>query len=464
MTTPIAPADPIVPIAELAARARFEDLPADAIATAKTFILDTLGVGVAGAATGPRVRELTAAAHGWGAGNDATTWVHGAKLPSVAAAVVNAYCIHALEYDCVHEPAVVHPMATLLSALIAHCEKRGNGGQPVNGRDFMLATALGVETASIIGAASKSVMRFFRPATAGGFGVVSAVGAIERLDVPQLLNAYGILYGQTAGTMQAHVEGSMVLGLQVGFNARAGLVAVDLARAGLTGPVNVLDGMYGYYKLIEPQSDIAGWWPRLGREWQIRRLSHKPFPSGRLTHAAIDAVQRARRERTFGADDIARIDGWAPPLAHRLCGRPDIPEPEPNYAKLCIAFVMATEILRGEVAQASFARDCLVEPAVHAVAARINVHLDDNPDVNALWPQRFRIELKDGWVWDHVIEHAIGHPDNPLSREAHLAKFRRCWRLAFGEAGMSRAEQVIAMVDRLEDVDDIRALIAPLIA
>ena len=460
MTNPI---DPIVPIAELVAGARYADLPAPAIAAAKTFVLDTLGVGVAGAASGPRVRELIEAARGWGAGDDATAWLYGAKLPAATAAVVNGYCIHALEYDCVHEPAVVHPMATMLSGLIAHCEKRGNAGRPVSGREFILATALGVETASIIGAASKSPMRFFRPATAGGFGVVSAIGHIENLDVPTLLNAYGILYGQTSGTMQAHVEGSMVLGLQVGFNARAGVVAADLAMAGLTGPQNVLDGPYGFYKLIEPQSDIATWWPQLGKTWQISRLAHKPFPSGRLTHAAIDAVQRARKEHPFTADDVIAIEGWVPPLAHRLCGRPDIPNPAPNYAKLCIAFVMATEIVRREVAQESFAPECLIEPSVHAIAARIKVNLDENSDLNALWPQRFRIKLKDGWVWDKTIEAAIGHPDNPLSRDAHLAKFRRCWKLAFGDAGRSRVEELIAMVDALDSLSDVRSMVAKLV-
>ncbi len=455
--------DPIVPIAQLVVKTRYEDLPTTAIAAAKTFILDTLGVGVAGAASGPSVRELIETARGWGTGNDATVWLHGAKLPAATAAVVNGYCIHALEYDCVHEPAVVHPMATLLSALFAHCEKRGNAGRPVSGREFILAVTLGVETSSIIGAASKSAMRFFRPATVGGFGAVSAIGAIEKLDVATLLNAFGILYGQTSGTMQAHIEGSMVLGLQVGFNARAGLIATDLARAGLTGPKNVLDGPYGFYKLFESESDITTWWPKLGRGWQISRLAHKPFPSGRLTHAAIDAVQRARKERPFTAEEVAAIEGWIPPLAHRLCGRPDIPNPAPNYAKLCIAFVMATEILRREVAQESFAPDCLIDPNVHALAARIQVNLDDNPDVNALWPQRFRIQLKDGWVWDKSIEAAIGHPDNPLSRDAHLAKFRGCWKLAFGDAGRARGEEVITMADELDTLDDVRGLVGKLV-
>jgi len=449
--------NPVLPLATLVERTGFRNLPARAIVAAKTFILDTLGVGAGGAAA-PRVAELVATAASWGAGEEATVWVDGRRLPAGAAAVVNAYQIHALEWDCVHEPAVVHPMATLFSAIVAAAERRGARGQPVTGEELILATVLGVEVACTIGAASRSPMRFFRPATAGGFGVVAGAGKLAGLDDRALVDAFGILYGQTSGTLQAHLEGSMVLGLQVGFNARAGLNAVDLAAAGLTGPHDVLTGPYGFYKLFEPESDIDAWWSQLGATWQISRLSHKPFPSGRLTHAAIDAVQRARKERDFAADEIESIHGRVTPLTFRLVGRPDIPAPAPNYARLCIPFVMATACLRGEVGPEAFAGATLTDPATHALAARIRVEQDDNPDANALWPQRFTIRLKDGWTWDKVVDKAIGHPDNPLSRDAQLAKFRRAWALA--PRPLADADAVIAAVEALESLADVRDLTA----
>ena len=106
--------NPVLPLATLVERTHFRNLPARAIVGAKTFILDTIGVGAGGAAA-PRVAELVETAASWGAGEEATVWVDGRRLPAGAAAVVNAYQIHALEWDCVHEPAVVHPMATLFS-------------------------------------------------------------------------------------------------------------------------------------------------------------------------------------------------------------------------------------------------------------------------------------------------------------------------------------------------------------
>jgi len=84
------------------------------------------------------------------------------------------------------------------------------------------------------------------------------------------------------------------------------------------------------------------------------------------------------------------------------------------------------------------------------------VSLDSNPDVNALWPQHFVIELRDGRRWERRIETPIGHPDNPLSRERHLAKFRKCW--AIGGMAPEVGEALIGQVDSLEQCPDVANL------
>ncbi len=145
------------------ARARFEDLPAEAIAKANTFLLDTIGVGLAGTSDENAARVLAAATK-WGAGAEATVWGSATRLPAPSAAFANAYRIHCLEYDCIHEDAVVHPMATLLPALFAWSERSSQRGRPVDGRRFINAMAVGVDVAGLLGAATKTGMRFFRPA------------------------------------------------------------------------------------------------------------------------------------------------------------------------------------------------------------------------------------------------------------------------------------------------------------
>ena len=100
-------------------------MPEAARSAAKMFIADTLGVGIAGAAA-PWRREVldTAAASGGGA-RKRRCGAAGERLPLGQAAMVNAYQMHALEFDCVHEGAVVHPMAAMLPYLARLGRARG---------------------------------------------------------------------------------------------------------------------------------------------------------------------------------------------------------------------------------------------------------------------------------------------------------------------------------------------------
>jgi aconitate decarboxylase len=448
--------------AEHAAHTRFETLPPIAVAKARTFLLDTLGVGLAGRA-GANLDAVSRLAAAWGAGDEATSWRDGARLTAGSAAIVNAYLIHCLEFDCVHEGAVVHPMATLLSALFAWTERETSQGRPVDGRRFLAAMAVGVDVAALIGVATDSPVRFFRPATAGGFGAVAAISNLAGFDAATTRSALGHMYGQTSGTLQPHLEGSPLLGLQIGFNARGAICATDLAAAGMPGPREALSGRYGYFALMEggscnPQR-IA---ERLGREWQIARLAHKPFPSGRLTHGVVHGLRDLMAAHRLTADDIAEVTVTAPPLVVRLVGRPLVAAPAANYAKLCLAFVAGVYLAKGRCDVPDFVGAALTDPDVHRHAAKVRVIQDDNPDENALSPQRVTIRLSDGTERTISLPVVYGHPDAALTDAENEEKFFRCC----GHAGIPSAQaaavrDLVGRVEALPDVTEILRSLAP---
>lgn len=449
--------DEVNPVETLAAhvvRTKFEDLPQEAVNAAKTFILDSIGVGVAGS-DGPWARELIETVKKWGSGDESRVFVHGARLPASSAAIVNAYQIHCLEYDCVNEDAVIHPMATILGAVSAEADRAGG----YSGKDLILAVALGVDASCVLGISSRAPMRFFRPSTAGAFGATAAVAKLRGLDEPTLINAFGAIYGQISGTLAPHREGSPVLGMQIGFCARGAIAACDLAQAGLIGPHEVITGMYGYLPMYEGEFDHVAAFASLGKTWQITRVSHKPFPSGRLTHGVVDGIQQLREREGIKPEDVERMVALVPPLAHRLTGRPDIPDPEPNYAKLCIPFVAATALLEGTVDVRHFKGDWLRNPKVHEIAAHVEPVEDDNPNTNAVAPQKLEVYLKDGRKLEVDMPQIFGHPENPLSHEQNVAKFKRSWASAAKPLSDASADRMIDAVTNLESVDDIRSLI-----
>jgi 2-methylcitrate dehydratase PrpD len=436
------------------AAARFEDLPADAVAQAKVFILDTFGVGIAGA-TAAGAAELMAAAAQWGAGAQATAWGRKGRFPAGIAAMLNGFQVHCQEYDCLCEPAVLHPMAAVFSAAMAFAERRGG----VSGRELMIATAVGVDVASYLGIASNQALRFFRPATAGGFGAAAACAKLAGLSETQIAHAFGLQLAQMSGTMQAHVEASPALPLQVGMNARAGLQSCDLAAAGLAAPRGSLDGPFGYLALVEGIYDLAPIHAGLGTRWLIGELSHKPFPAGRATHGAVEAILTLRAGHGFGPEDIEQITVSGPPVLKRLTGRPDIPAPSPAYARLCMGYVAAKVLLNGRIGVEHYRGAAeLNDPATHALAARVRTIEDGSTNQSALSPQSVQIRLKSGTTLNWACETMLASPSRRLTRAQHLAKFRRCWDFAEGVLPDVARERLIELVDGLETLADASVL------
>ncbi|MBT4485973.1 MAG: MmgE/PrpD family protein [Rhodospirillaceae bacterium] len=432
----------------------FPDVPEGAIRAAKTFILDSFGVGLSGGG-GPWVDEMIQLTSQWGKGDDARVWGHGQPLPAPAAALCNAYQIHNAEFDCVHEGAVVHSMTVLLGGAMAVAERDGG----VTGKDLMLAAILGVDVACHIAVAVTTGLKFFRPGTAGALAAVTAIGKLKGFDSETLRHAYSIAYGQMCGTMQAHTEGSALLGMQVGFNARNAVVACDMAAAGLQGPRNILEGPFGFFRLFEDDYDRDVLLRDLGRTWRITELSHKPYPSGRATHGIVDGCLRLQRQEGFTAAEIERIEAAVPPLIHHLVGRPVEDTMTTNYARLCAQYVTSHALHRNGIGVDAYDPSALTDPETMDLARRIRIEIDDNPDPNALVPVAITVILKSGAHHAIAIQDVYGSPANPMTHAAHLDKFRGNCAAAPRPMDAASVEALIETVEELETLDDVSRLV-----
>jgi aconitate decarboxylase len=437
--------------AEHVSRTRFEDLPAAAVRAARIFILDTIGVGLAGS-NGPRVAGLIESAAAMMGDGPARCWGHRRALSAPGAAMINGYQIHNSEFDCVHEAAVIHPVTVCLAAVMAHADQ--NGG--VSGSDLLTAVVLGVDTACHLGVATTTGLRFFRPATAGIFAAAAGLGSVLGFDAERQTALFGHVYGQLCGTMQPHTEGSMLLGLQIGFNARNAVIAADLARRGIPSIENVLQGPFGYFGMIEAAGDLSRVLGEIGKVWRITEVAHKPFPSGRATHGMLDGFMQLKAEHGFTAAEVESAEAAVPPLTHHLVGRPVTDDMAANYARLCGAYVCACALLQGELGIDDFSDERRRDPARLGLSRRIKVVVDGNPNPNALTPITVRIRLKDGRALSRTIDTVYGNPARPMSREAHVHKFRRNFASALNPLPVENVDRLIEVLDRLEELQDVR--------
>jgi 2-methylcitrate dehydratase PrpD len=448
-----APPSAVASLVAHVTQASARPLSAAAVSAVKTFTLDSLAVALAGTRV-PLAPVLRSVTREWGVGDAARAWGTAERVPVGTAAFLNGWLIHNQEFDCVHERAVVHPMAVVLATLLAHADARG----AVSGKRLMQALSVAVDVAVTIGCASQGRVRFFRPAVCGAFGAVAGLAALDRLDAHTLTHALGLLYSQLSGTMQAHVEGSPVLPMQIGFNARAALTALSLARAGIPGPVDFLEGRFGYFRLMEEPADFTPF-ATIGDLERITELSHKPFPSGRATHGGVDGLLTLQRQHGFVAADLRAMRVFAPPLVRQLVDRPATVGMVASYARLCLPYVAATALLTGDVGVQDFDADALADPARLALAARISVLPDSNVEVNALAPQRIEVDLVDGRTLALDLAAVLGHPARALTRAQQLAKVEACCRASAGGFARSRVAALLDAIGALDGMPDVRVLL-----
>lgn len=430
---------------------RWDDIPESARSKAKIFLHDTLCVGIAGA-NAPYASAVRWAVRTWGESQSCSVLgCSDLALPAPSAAFVNAFQIHAQEFDCVHENAVVHPLATVVASLMAEAERSG----PYDGKAFLTALIAGVDVAAGLGIAVTTPVRFFRPATAGIFGSVAALARLKNLPREAALDALGYALAFASGTMQAHIEGKPALPVQVGNAARGAVAALDMATAGLPGPRHGIDGPFGYLPLFETGFDLAPLLDSLGRVFRISEVSWKPFPTGRAAHGALVALQSLMQSGKLSAETFESLTYHAPPLIKRLVGRPALPSMTASYARLCLPWLAAVMLSQGRIGLEDFTPERLADPALRLLADRVSVVDNGNPNPSAFVPALAVARCTDGSELHLDVTSQFGSPDWPLSVTEHLAKALHC--LEFG--GMARIHAKLAdLMDRFDRLDDVIAV------
>ncbi len=430
--------------------AAFDRLPSEVVKATNVVIADTMACGLVGSAEAKAslVRDIQLSHFGYGG---VPVWGTDHLLAPIGAGMANGYHVHCLEYACFHEAATVHSMSVIFPAVMAYADRFGQ----VSGKDIITAVNIGNDIAALLGLAATKGARFFRPGVCGAMGAAGALAKLAGLDRPSTSELFGLTYSQLSGTMQAHTEASMALPLQIAFSVRNVLTAFDMVRMTLSGPVDVFDGPYGYFNLFETEGDATPHLDDLGKVWRTAEISFKPFPSGRASHGVIDALSRLMQAHAFTAADVSEVVMSVPPFVHRLGGRPAVARMSGPYARLCLPYLAASQLIDGTITVASYALENLDDPARHALAAKVQVEVNDNPDVNALSPQTVSVALSDGRRVEDTVSFLLGHPANPMSAEQHRQKFMTGAASAVQPLPPEAADRLYGRLMALENEADV---------
>lgn len=439
-------------LAEFACSFDSRHLPPSAAHAAKRAILDGIGVMLAASGECSEVRPFLAWATSQAGAKQAPALGFGVRLSAAHAALVNGAMAHALDYEDAFDPVPLHPNASLLPAALAMLALH-----PCSGGEFLCAVALGCDLVCRLGLALRRPLEaggWYPPPILGAFGATLAAARLARLAALQLCDAWSLVLAQNScpGEIRFSRDGAL-RGVREAFPAHAAVQAVQLAGLGVRGFEAPFEGPAAFYQLFaQGQYDLAPLLDRLGEFFWIERLSFKPWPCCRGTHAYIEAAQRLRREQPFSAADIDRIVCVGGSVQEMLAVPPERKRAPrtPIEAKFSLPFTVAVALTQSEVTLVSFAPHALSDPDLLELAAKCEFerHPAWGPEHAA--SGRLVLILRDGRTLQHEILGALGEPGRTLDDAALCRKFVDCAARAARPLSRARAARLAERVLSLE--------------
>jgi 2-methylcitrate dehydratase PrpD len=427
----------------------YEDLPAAVVDRIKVYTLDCLACGFVGAVQpwSGMVLDMVQEA---GGSAEASCFSTKRRTTMAQAALVNGVMIGGFESE--HIGYNAHPAGTVFPAAFAVAE---NGHK--SGKEFIVSMAAGYEVVCRLGDAQTNAVEiergFHNPAVNGPYGAAAAAGRLLHLDLPFLVNAFGVAGSHSAGIVEYAWRGEMTKRLHLGRAAQWGLESVQLAARGFTGPSTILEGPYGFFHAYSPAPKIERLLDGLGRRWLLEDLTIKAYPCHATCQAIVGALQEFKRDHPFAGEDVRRVGI----RAGEETSQPRFLNRTPDSlmgAQYSVPFTVALALYRDLDDPVNYDESALTDVNIRRLAGEIEWEEDRAPDLDPRGAAD--IEITIGQETHSLKARGFkGAPTDPLSFADAEAKFRR-----FTASLLSKREQsaVIERVRRLERATKVRPI------
>ena len=450
------------------AKVKYEDIPSDVVDVTKKSILDTLGTIIGGSGAGAGTKEIVELVKEGGGKKESSIIGHRVKTNAWMASFANGAMAHALDYDNVHDDAFTHPTISTLPAALAVVERVGR----VNGKEFITAMTLSDDLNCRL---AYSLSRpgnpaaqgdWMPPLVLGGFAAAAVSAKLLRLDQEKIVDAFGIAFNRTGGSLEIILDPGLLRGLYAAFPAITGVLAALMAERGIPGIKTCFEGRAGLYNVyFRGVYDRASLTKGLGKVFEGAGVSFKPWPACRFTNPYIDATLQIVKEQNLRPEDVAEIVVCYEAENVRNCCEPlEVKQNPmtPPEAKLSIPFTIAIAIARRRVEIADFSSDSIREPVLLSLARKVTPRYDPQlkGDSKTMLPAVVEIKTKGGRAYSKRVALVYGHPQNPMSWEDLIKKFRDCASFSAKPIPKKNIDEVIEKITRLEGVRDMKKVIS----
>jgi 2-methylcitrate dehydratase PrpD len=358
----------------------------------------------------------------------------------------------AAELDEGNYPAGGHPAIHAIAPALAEAATRDSTGAAL-----LTACIAGYEAGSRVGHAMRLRSAAHPHGTWGVIGAAAAVASLRGHDAALTQRALEVAASLGLATSAtASLRGGSVRNVYAGAAAQNGLLAVDLAEAGITGEPGGIPVVFG--QVIGEGWDAAAYAASADR-WFILESFLKLHSCCRETQGALEAIELLLAEAPVVPEAVAAIEVETFHSASLLSERAPA---APIAGRFSIPFTVATRIVRGHAWIGAFSPEAISDPICRALAAKVTVRED--PALTARQPGervcRMTLRLTNSEVRRQEVIGTPGDPDRPHPEAALRDKFRRCVEPGFGARWMELWEMA-RHPDRVERASALFAAFRP---
>lgn len=401
-----------------------QNFSAQAREQARTAIIDTLGVTLAGGVQegAVKLRRVIVPSAATGQSRVFGTDL---RLNALDAALLNGVSSHLLDFDDSNSWLHGHISVAVLPALLALADDR-----ELNGEAILRAYLAGYETAVRMG---KAVSPFqyrhgWHPTTTVGiFAGVAACAVLLDLNETQAATALSICASLASGIKSNF--GSETKALVVGQAARSAVMAVLLAKEDFSAGVTAFEHHHGYFNVFNG-SDNADSTP-LTEPWTAtpfildteKSNNFKYFSCCYAILSPLDGVLALREETGLRADEVERIAVQVHPIRFPHI---NIPQPEnPLAGKFSLHYCVARAFVTGTLTLDDFIDTARFgDPQTQSLMGRVELTTHNEAVTHTAW---VTLTATDGRQFHKKIEGARGSSAKfPLPEGLLKEKFLDC--------------------------------------
>ncbi len=387
------------------------------------------------------------------------------KASASDAAYLNATYGHGFEFDDFNGNA--HPGCCVIPTAIAIGEELGASLE-----DVVVAMVAGYEVYVRIGyLCSPALLNAgWQPhSVLANFGAAAVAAKLHKLDVTQTFHALAIALSHASGTTEYASTGGSIKRVHAGIAVRNGIESVDLARAGVTGPLRYLSGDRGFYRMFVGQDtgDEAAATFDLDAPLQLLLMKFKPYCCCAATHGYIELMEQIAPR----AADVVKIDSKIQAMTDAIVGNRNahIYQPrtieELQYALPTEMALAATGKGNGYLAHRAYLDGKLdLGPDSEPIQFARKITLIVDQDLIDRYPRTFvadaTITYKDGSTEHLFLDKIKGSPGNPFTREEARKKYDE---LTVDVIGADQSAALYDVIDALAPTASISELTQHLI-